>query len=228
LVEKQGGSVGGAGPVGALGEPAVQHGVQPWVDRDLSHALAFARILRTPFAGGPGDVVDVEGDDLADPRAGVERDERERLVARRQAGLDGSEVPELGTMVERARRRDGGVDSRGGRRSEAAANVEVIDGGERVVDSRGAALQDGLEVGAVVAHRPVPAGSARERILVEVGAGEPRQVLADFRSVGTAGLSGERSCRKSVDVVAEQAPNCSGSSSGARPRRRPGEGGRVL
>jgi Phage integrase, N-terminal SAM-like domain len=87
------------------------------------------------------------------------------------------------------------------RAAEAAADVEVIDGGERVVDGRGAGLQDSLEVGAVVAHRPVPA--TRERVLVEVGAGEPRQVLADFRGVGTAGLSGERSCRKSMDVIVE-------------------------
>jgi hypothetical protein len=64
------------------------------------------------------------------------------------------------------------------------ADVEVIDGGERVVDGRGAALQDGLEVGAVVTHGPVThgpvtAGRARERVLVEIGAGEPCQVLAD-------------------------------------------------
>ncbi len=109
-----------------------------WVDRDLSDAFAFAEDSQDAFAGGPGDVVDVEGDDLADPRAGVERDQRERLVAWRRARLDCSEVAKLGMFVERSGRRDGGVDSRGGRRSEAAADVEVVDGGERVVDGRGA------------------------------------------------------------------------------------------
>jgi hypothetical protein len=44
------------------------------------------------LAGGEADVVDVEADDLADARAGVERDEREGLVARRWAALDGSQV----------------------------------------------------------------------------------------------------------------------------------------
>jgi hypothetical protein len=47
------------------------------------------------------DVVGVERDDLADPRSGVERDERERLVARRRPGLHGAEVSELRTVVER-------------------------------------------------------------------------------------------------------------------------------
>jgi hypothetical protein len=41
----------------------------------------FAEDPQDAFARGAGDVVDVEGDDLADPGAGVERDERERLVA---------------------------------------------------------------------------------------------------------------------------------------------------
>jgi hypothetical protein len=107
-----------------------------WVDRDLSDALAFAEDSQDAFAGGPGNIVDIECDDLADPRAGIERDERERLVPWRRAGLDCSEVAELSAFVERARRRDGDVDSRGGRRSQAAADVEVIDGGERVVDGR--------------------------------------------------------------------------------------------
>jgi hypothetical protein len=90
------------------------------VDRDLSDALAFAEDSedsQDAFAAGAGDVVDVEGDDLADPRAGVERDQRERLVVWRRAGLDCSEVAELSAFVERARRRDGGVGSRGGRGS---------------------------------------------------------------------------------------------------------------
>jgi hypothetical protein len=50
LVEKQGESVGGSGPVGALGEPAVQRRVCCGVERDLSDALAFAEDSQDAFA----------------------------------------------------------------------------------------------------------------------------------------------------------------------------------
>lgn len=135
------------------------------------------------FAGGAGDVVDVERDDLADPYAGVERDEPEGLVARRWAGLHGSEVSELRAVVERARCGGRDLDSGGACRPEPATDVEVVDRGKRVVDGRGATLENGLQVGAVVAHRPVAAVRASERVLVEVRGGEPRQVLTDFRGV---------------------------------------------
>jgi hypothetical protein len=46
----------------------------------------------------------------------------------------------------------------------------------------GAALEDRLER-AVVAHGPVAAVGAGERVTVEVRSGEPRQVLADPRLV---------------------------------------------
>ena len=42
LVEEQGGTVVGAGPVGALGEPAGERRVQLRVDRDLADPFAFA------------------------------------------------------------------------------------------------------------------------------------------------------------------------------------------
>ena len=71
LVEEQGGTVVGAGPVGALAEPAGERGVQLRVDRDLPDAFALAVDPQDAFAGGAGDVVDVEGDDLADPGTGV-------------------------------------------------------------------------------------------------------------------------------------------------------------
>jgi hypothetical protein len=158
------------------------------VDRDLADAFAFAEDPQDAFAGGAGDVIDVERDDLADPGAGVERDERERLIARRRASLDGAEVSELGTVVQRARCGGRDLDPSGARGPEAVTDVEVVDCGERVVDGRSAALEDGLEVGAVVTDGPVPAGGAGERVLVEVGIGEPRQVLADLRGVGPAGL----------------------------------------
>jgi hypothetical protein len=41
LVEEQGGAVCGAGPVGALGQPVGERGVQLRVDRDLPDAFAF-------------------------------------------------------------------------------------------------------------------------------------------------------------------------------------------
>ena len=81
LVEKQRGSVFGAGPVGALVNPARERGAQLRVDRDVADALSFAEDPQDAFARGARDVVDVQGDDLADPGTGVERDERECLVA---------------------------------------------------------------------------------------------------------------------------------------------------
>src|SRR5450755_3404130 len=120
------------------------------MDRDLSDALAFAEDPQDSFAGGTGDVVDVERDDLADPRAGVERDERERLVARRRPGLHGSEVPELRTVVERPGRGGRDLDASGARGPKPATDIEVVDRGKRIVHGRGAALQHRLEVGPVV------------------------------------------------------------------------------
>jgi hypothetical protein len=85
LVEKQRGASFGAGAVGAFIQPAREGGAQLRVDWDVADALAFCRGSADAFARGAGDVVDVERDDLADPGAGVERDERERLVARQRA-----------------------------------------------------------------------------------------------------------------------------------------------
>ena len=81
LVEKQRGRVCGARPVSALVKPVRERGPQLRVDRDVADALAFAEDPQDALARGARDVLDVEGDDLADPGAGVERDERERVVA---------------------------------------------------------------------------------------------------------------------------------------------------
>src|SRR6266508_4385589 len=62
LVEEQSGTVVGAGPVGALAEPAGERGVQLQVDRDLPDAFALAVDPQDALAGRAGDVVDVEGD----------------------------------------------------------------------------------------------------------------------------------------------------------------------
>jgi hypothetical protein len=78
--------------------------------------------------------------------------------------LNGSQVADLGALVERARHGGRDLDAGGARGSEASADVEVVNGGERVAYGRGAALEKGLEVGAVVAHRPVAAVGARERV----------------------------------------------------------------
>jgi len=118
------------------------------MDRDVADSFAFAVDPQGSLAGAEVDVVDVEADDLADPCAGVERGEREGLVARRQAGLDGPEVAQLVFLAEGARCRWRQLEPGGAGCSEVAADVEVVDRGERVVDRRGAAFEDGLEVGA--------------------------------------------------------------------------------
>ena len=92
--------------------------------------------------------------------------------------MDRPQVADLGAVVERPGRGGGDLDANGARRSEPQADVEVVDGGERVVHGRRAALEHGLEVGAVVAHGPVPGVGAGERITIDLGRGEPGQVLA--------------------------------------------------
>ena len=52
-----------------------------WDGTDLPDAFAFAVDPQDAFAGKGGYVADVTGDDLADPGAGAERDDGERLVA---------------------------------------------------------------------------------------------------------------------------------------------------
>ncbi len=52
------------------------------VERDLADSFTLAVDPQDPFAGGEAYVVEVERDGLGDPCAGVERDERECLVAR--------------------------------------------------------------------------------------------------------------------------------------------------
>lgn len=96
------------------------------VDRDLPDAFAFAVNPPDALAGGAGDVVDVEGDDLADPGTGVERDERERLIAWRGAGLDCSQVAELGAFVERSGCGGGDLDSSGARGFAARSEWRLI------------------------------------------------------------------------------------------------------
>ena len=138
-----------------------------------------------------GDVVDVEGDDLADPHTGVKRDERERLVARRRAALDFALVAQLGALVGRRAAISTCTAAAG---PEAAPGVAVVDGGKRVVDGRRAAFEHGLQVDAVVAHGPVAAVGAGERNLVEVGGGKPGQELADLGGVGAPRLLRQRRC----------------------------------
>ena len=106
-------------------------------------------------------------------------------------------------MVERSGRRGGDLDSHGGRGPEAAPGVEVVDGGKRVVDGRRAAFEHGLQVGAVVAHGPVAAVGAGERILVEVGGGKPGQELADLGGVGAPRLLRQRRCSQGRGVLLE-------------------------
>jgi hypothetical protein len=62
-------------------------------------------------------------------------------------------------------------------------DVEVIDGGKRAVDRRRAALEHGLQIAAVVAYRPVSPVGGAERIALELGARQPREVPPDLRDV---------------------------------------------
>ncbi len=62
-------------------------------------------------------------------------------------------------------------------------NLSIRGAGKNRVTSRhlrGASLEHGLEVGSVVADRPVPAVSPGERVAVEIGVGELGEVLADL------------------------------------------------
>ena len=134
LVEEDRRALGGAGPVGAFGEPAGEGAAELGVDGDLSDPFAFAVDPQDAFAGGEVDVVDVEGDDLGDAGAGVERQEGQGLVSGGRAGLDGSQEPDLGPLVEGSGGGVGDLDAGGFGGAEASAGVEVVDRGEGVVD----------------------------------------------------------------------------------------------
>jgi hypothetical protein len=203
LVEEQRWGVVGAGPVGAFVEPGGERGAQLGVDGDLSDALAFAVDPHVPFAGGEGDVVDVEGDGLGDAGTGVERDEGEGLVAERWAAGDGAQVTDLGSFAEGAGRGGGDLDAGGAGGAEAAAGVEVIDRREGAVHRGRFALHYALEVVAVVAHGPVPAVGAAERVALDVGDGKPGQVLAGLGGVRAPALVGERGRGEGGDVGVE-------------------------
>ncbi len=79
FVEDQRRCLSGAGPAGPFVEPG-EGGAQLGVDRDLTDPLALAVDAQGPLPCRDADVVDVEGDDLADAGAGVEGDEGDGLV----------------------------------------------------------------------------------------------------------------------------------------------------
>ncbi len=194
----------------------------------MADALAFAEDSEHAFASRARDVVDVQRDNLADSRAGVERDERERLVAWGWAGFDGSQVAGLRAPVKRAGRGGGDLDASGAGGSQAQADVEVIDCGQRVVDGRGLAFEDRLQVGAVVAHPPVAGVGAGEWVAVEVSDSQPGQVLPDLRGVGAASLGAERSRREVAGVGVEHPGEGGGQVQRSSPSTPLRAGGRVL
>ena len=172
-VEKQRGVGVGAGPVGAFGEPQVEVFVELGVEEEFADLVAFAVDTQQALASGSAYVVDVEADDFGDAGAGVERDHGNRPVAAGQPGFDGAQPAGGGALVQGARRGGGQVDPVGVGRAEAAADVEVVDGGEGVVDGGGGTFVDGEQVGAPVADGPVPGRGVGEGVAVEVGVGEP-------------------------------------------------------
>jgi hypothetical protein len=95
-------------------------------------------------------------------------------------------------FAERAGSGGGDLDPRRPGRPEPATSVEVVDGGERIVDGRRFTLEGSLRVGVVVAHRQVPADGAVERVGVGRCVGEPGQVLARLLEVYVRSLQGER------------------------------------
>ncbi len=117
--------------------------------------------------------------------------------------MHSSQVADLGSVVERAGRGSGDLGALGVRRSEAATDVEVIDGGGRVVDGRGPALEHRLQVRAVVAHRPVPPLLAAERVAVQRGVRKPGEILADLGGIRAPGLLAERSGRRASGCCAQ-------------------------
>ncbi len=120
------------------------------------------------------------------------------------------------------------LDPAGVGRSEAAANMEVIDGGQGAIHRGRPTLQDGLEVGAVVAHGPVASVGAVERVSVGLGAVEPGQVLADLGGVGAPGLVGQGRPGQGGDVGLEHIHRRPGQLDGNPPKATPLDGKHVL
>lgn len=69
------------------------------MERDLSDPFAFAVDPQDTLAGREAEIIDVNGHDLGDAGAGVEREQSDGLVTGRRAGLDGSQEPDLGPGV---------------------------------------------------------------------------------------------------------------------------------
>ncbi len=117
---------------------------------------------------------------------------RDRAITWRRTGLDRAQEPHSCPFAERLG--GGPRDLRAGcaRRSESAAGVEVVDGGEGVVDRRGLALEDRLQVGAVVADRPVACSGRVQRLAVDVRDGQPGEKLPHLRRVRAARLVRQR------------------------------------
>jgi hypothetical protein len=89
-----------------------------------------------PLRADSREVVHVEAGDLGDPGAGVERHECDGAIARRRALLGFAQEPHRRARAERLRRSSWQLGPGGAGGSEAVADVQVIDGGEHVVDGR--------------------------------------------------------------------------------------------
>lgn len=89
-VEEQGRCLARGGPGGAGLQLAGERVAELGVDADLAIPLALAGADDQPaLAGGEADVVDVEGDSLAEAPARIARDEGPRPVVRARAVLHG-------------------------------------------------------------------------------------------------------------------------------------------
>jgi hypothetical protein len=147
VVEEHGGVGGGAGPAGALSvDPVRVRLAQLGVQLHLAGLAALAVEADGALAGRPGDVVEIEADGFGDAAAGVERRQRQRSVAGGGCGADGAQPEQDRLVVQRAGREGGQFEPVGSRGAEAGAGVEVVDGGQGVVDGGVAALEHRGEV----------------------------------------------------------------------------------
>jgi hypothetical protein len=99
LVEKQRRAVACCEPVAALLEPVAERLTELLVNWNLRTRSPFPKIRKDSFAGGESHLIEVQRDGLRDPRAGVERNEPERPIARRGACLDRAQVSDLGPFT---------------------------------------------------------------------------------------------------------------------------------
>ena len=119
-----------------------------------------------------GNVVCVEANGFGDPSTSVERETGQGPVARGRVGLRRTQPAQLGGPIEEPGRFAGNGGSFDGGPTHAAASVEVVYGGQGVVDSGRGLVGGRDEIGAPVTY--------------------PGEVLAGLGGVRATGLARQR------------------------------------